>query len=298
VTDTNFLQIDPALAMGWITPDCLRIGFDHRKVVLENTTGAKQAVLNALFSGASTPTLKRVARRMRLSSDQLDQLLRDVAPVLISPSTSPAQQTEPAASQAITQHGFAHVFFDMGLRQNSPLEQALLSGLRHFGFSPIAQNTAPLPASCTIIAFARFLLSPACTRDWLRDRASVIPVTFSDCGVRIGPVLSQRTHCCPQCLADSESARDADWPVLAVQLMGRKSACETVAVGRAIAPAIALLRTSAVPQQLFLPVHAGEVVAPAELRPIARCAECESMAVLGTKHQIEPQFARADAAVA
>ena len=281
------LQIHPRYALGWVTGGRYRIGFDRPGVIIDACDPARYEVIQALSRGSTLSHVRRVARGQGLGADECEQLVERLRPVLIrtpfplrrgsvrvaagAPAGTSGVAAPEASSGAPAPLATMTLIDSQGMLRDATLRRPLAASLAAHGWS-LRDDAAPAPS--TVLVCARYLPDPRLMRRLWDAGSRVIPVTFGDSRVVVGPLLAHAERVCQGCWSAHETSLDPDWSALATAMMGRASPCVSAAVMPALGFAVALLAGSAIPQQLRLDVWDGAVLSPPEQLPVLRCETC------------------------
>jgi bacteriocin biosynthesis cyclodehydratase domain-containing protein len=203
------LRLDPRVPTVWRTPTSLQLGVDRPICVLDPTTRSTELMLAALAVGVSRSALELVASETRAGPNAVAELLAAVEPALCVGSAS----DRAGARLAIDGPGPTG-------RLVGALLQAARPGIE------IRQDAPPRGVDLAVVV-AHYVVEPARYARWLRRDVPHLPIVFGDREVRIGPLVEPGDGPCLHCLDLHRADRDASWPAIATQLLGRTAATET-----------------------------------------------------------------------
>ena len=218
------LRLDPRLPLVWRNPTSVQLGIDPAVVILDEVTSTDERMLAALVVGVSDSGLAMIAGA---HTAERDALLNALGPALLS---------VPAATVTAT----------VAVHGSESLVVAIASTLAHSGIDVVTgSDAAALAQHCPTFAIlaAHYVFPPELHALWLRRDVPHLPVLVSDTAVVVGPIVEPGSGPCLLCLELHRRDRDAAWPAIATQLLGRHSRAETpvlVAEGAAAACRLAL----------------------------------------------------------
>ena len=195
------LQLNPDHTMLWRSPTSVQFGADHPIAHLDVMTTATEHVVAALQSGVSDVSLLAIARGDGQSTEWLQDVLSELRPALVD------------------QQGRA--FWRILIDGTGPTADALTRMLLASGH--VLVSTEP----DVVIVLGHHVLLPEQTGVWLRRDIAHLPIVFGDSLMRIGPLVTPGNGPCLHCVYLENTAADPSWPMLAAQLLGRKSRLET-----------------------------------------------------------------------
>lgn len=202
------LRLDPRLPLVWRSPSSVQLGIDPAVVVLDDVTELDERMLAALVVGVGDSGLAMIAGS---NTAERDALLAALGPALSTAPMGPVSAT-------VAVHG------------SDSLVSAIASTLAHSGVDVV---TGPDPASLAeqrpalAILAGHHVLAPELHALWLRRDVPHLPVVLGDSAVVVGPVVEPGAGPCLLCLELHRRDRDAAWPAIATQLLGRRSRAET-----------------------------------------------------------------------
>ena len=86
-------RINPFHQLVWRTPQTLQLGIGSQNTVLEQVSPAQEKFIDALYYGVPEGKLGALARQLKLTSVQADELLEAVGPLLISATGTETAKT-------------------------------------------------------------------------------------------------------------------------------------------------------------------------------------------------------------
>ena len=194
----------------WRNPFSLQFGVATRSVVLDDVDAASERMLAALSSGVSRSGLGMIGRAAGASDDEIDALLTQLQPVLISPVGDEAHRVVVAGT--------------------GRLAERLVTVLAATGIQAVIAATveaAEIAEGELAVAVGHYVLDPALHGLWLRRDVTHLPVVYSDTSIAIGPFVVPGVSACLYCLQRHASDADPAWPAIASQLWGRRSPVDT-----------------------------------------------------------------------
>jgi bacteriocin biosynthesis cyclodehydratase domain-containing protein len=192
------LQLDPSVPLVWRTPTSLQLGIDEPRVQLDQVTAGIERMLTALRAGISPSGWQMLARGAALDTDEADELLNRLAPLLMP-------------SEAATPASVALVLGD------DDIARELTALLRESG--RLADPGEPAPD--LVVLVADWILGPVDAQPWLRRDIAHVPVVATDRVVTVGPFVEPGTGPCVYCAQLGRTDADPAWPAIAAQLWGR-----------------------------------------------------------------------------
>jgi len=215
------LRLDPVLPLVWRSPSSVQLGIDPPRVILEDVTPTQERLLAALVVGVSEPGLAMIAHGR---TAELEELVELAQPALRVPSPSPVATVAVSGSETIV--------------------SAISATLAGSGIQVVmAEDAVDLTESAPALAIVtgHFVLAPELHALWLRRDVPHLPVVLSDTAIEIGPFVEPGTGPCLLCLELHRRDRDAAWPAVATQLLGRRSRAESPILLAETAAAVARL---------------------------------------------------------
>lgn len=201
------LKLDPRWPLVWRDPMTLQIGVDPARAVLEGLDPLEEMLVSALAVGAPRHALDVLADGRGAVVDALLDRLRGV----LLDGTAPPPAHRIAISGA------------------DPLAGTVARMLRSLGHDvTVAAASGALADTSPDLAIAvgRWVLEPRLHSFWLRRDAVHLPVVVTDAAVHIGPIVEPGDGPCLLCLELHHRDRDAAWPAIASQLLGRAGGAE------------------------------------------------------------------------
>jgi bacteriocin biosynthesis cyclodehydratase domain-containing protein len=166
-------------------------------------------MLAALAVGTTRPALEVVAAHAGAGPNEVSELLAAVHLALL-PARAPRRVPHAVAVDGAGPTA-DHV--------RALLELALTD-------VTIGDDTSADGADVAVIV-AHYVIEPSRHALWLRRDVPHLPVVFGDRGARVGPFVEPGDGPCLHCLDLQRTDRDAAWPAMATQLLGRRAASET-----------------------------------------------------------------------
>lgn len=215
----------------------VQLGWDPETAVLCTAPGLEtQQVLRflRLIDGLnSVPAIIWQARSLGVEPGQATALIEviDTAGLLVHPPR-PAGRV-----RAIRVHGIG------------PLTDAVTAGLRDLGIRPQRSRDhrgdidgRTRPADLVILADA-LIPDPQVVRELFRSRTAHLVVRLRDGKGIVGPLVQPGRTSCLRCADMTRADRDADWPRLAAQLLGRTGHAGPAGIAAVAALALGELET-------------------------------------------------------
>lgn len=195
------LKLDPRWPVVWRTPQSAQVGVDPPKAILDNLTVTQERMLSALILGISKSGMTLLKEE---SPGERDLFLDALAPALATPG--------PLASIPV-----------VALSGRGPLIPVLTQLLGHSSVQVLLaeddsslQDTTPGLA----VVVGTWVLAPDIQSHWLRRDIPHLPITFSDTGVTVGPLIDPGVGPCLRCIDLHRTDADPAWPAIASQLTG------------------------------------------------------------------------------
>lgn len=164
-------------------------------------------MLAALVGGTTETSLALVADAAGATPDEVDALLRRVAPALVpAAAVPPIPRDVVVTGVGPTADRIRYVLDERGmlLRDADEHERPHLA-----------------------ILVAHFVVDPADRARWLSLDVPHVPVLLGDRAARLGPVIEPGHTPCLQCLELHRRDDDPVWPAMAAQLWGRAASVDT-----------------------------------------------------------------------
>jgi bacteriocin biosynthesis cyclodehydratase domain-containing protein len=202
------LRLDPRYPVVWRTPSSVQLGVDPAAVVLEGISELQERMLAALAVGVSQPGLAMLSRGR---DAERDALLETLAPVLAVPEAAANLPVVAISGVESISGVIVRVLAESGVQVIAGSEAGDLRDARpHLA-----------------IATGHFVLDPELHAFWLRRDVPHLPIVLSDTAMTIGPFVEPGAGPCLLCLELHRRDADAAWPVVAAQLLGRRSRAES-----------------------------------------------------------------------
>lgn len=243
------LRLDPRFPHVWRSPRELQIGLDEAMIRLTDPTVAEERMIAALSAGATRPMLESLAVAGRAPRTAVDELLTKLGAVLVddtsavAPGSGRASTVAPGSGrpprggatpiavdgEGITADAIRRLFAELAERESDRPGLARPRAGEDAG--PAAPDDggtgrAARGAVAAAVILGHFAIAPARYGHWLRWDVPHLPVVFSDLSIRVGPMIRPGDGPCLFCLDLERTDRDADWPAMASQLVGRRAATE------------------------------------------------------------------------
>lgn len=197
------LRLDPRYPLVWRTPSSLQVGIDPARVVLDGVEPGTERLLAALISGTSLSGLTMLAGG------------KDPGPLVKALDSVLEDSPDPPAARILV----------TGTGPTAALSARLLDEL-----GLLAEPTsAKTPTAALLVS--HYAVPTADRGSWLRRDIPHLSIVFTDTGVLIGPIVEPGTGPCLTCVEHHHRDRDAAWPAIASQLLGRTSAVERGPIG-------------------------------------------------------------------
>lgn len=225
------LQLDPRVPLVWRSPSSLQFGVDSPRLVIEELNIVEERLISALRRGSQRERLVQLASALGGDSATVNALLTLLDPVLLS-----------AAEQI-----------------PGPRGRVLIDGTGHtattvrFAIDDDGHAVSVSDAPEFVVLIGHYAIAPRRYGHWLRNDVPLMPVVFSDDGVRIGPLVMPGVGPCLYCIDLTRTDADAAWPAIASQLLNGVAPSETPRAAAAVATVI-----GAVLAEWFGPASAPE----------------------------------------
>ncbi len=225
-------RLDPAHPPLWRDATTLQFGLDD-VARLEDPQPWEQRLLAALADGVTELGWAALLKQRRIPRAQGEALLAELQPVLIAAPPRPAivLQVGPAVAPAVTDRVAAAM-------------TAAGADVRMQGWP----DTPPaVTAPEVVVLLAAHVVEPARAAALVSRDIPHLPVVFDGGGARVGPVIRPGLTACLACEAATARERDAQWPTVASQLVGRACAIDLEVAAEAARAAVQLLTGSEAP---------------------------------------------------
>lgn len=210
------LQLDPRVPVVWRSPSSLQFGVDSPRLVLEKLSTLDERLIAALRRGSQRERLVQLASSVGGDSASVNALLTLLDPVLLS---SASQRHAP----------LGRVFVDGDGHTATAVQHAVDDD----GFA-ISVTDAP----DFVVLIGHYAIAPRRYGHWLRNDVPLMPIVFSDDGVRIGPLVLPGSGPCLYCIDLTRTDADAAWPAIASQLLDGVAPGETPRAAAAVATVV------------------------------------------------------------
>ncbi len=271
-------RLDPRFPLVWRTPSSLQIGVDHALARFDSVSAADEIMLHALRVGAGFEGLRMLAEDATGDAGALTRVLERVRPALDSARASP----------------FAGA--DIVVEGDSPAASAL----RRLFAQLVARGSAvgggggdTRPDLAVIVA--AWAVRPADAARWLRQDVAHLAVVFSDQEARIGPLVTPGTGPCLHCVERAAISRDAAWPAMASQLLGRRATSEEPLLVASVSAITARLVRGHLARDgrglrpgAVVHVNAASGVVTETVRSVHPECACQALPENATEHGSEP----------
>jgi bacteriocin biosynthesis cyclodehydratase domain-containing protein len=249
-------RLNPDVPLVWRSPDTIQAGVDRPLAVIPGMTAALERVVFALQSGIPEDGARRLAGHSGVPRASVDALFDALRPALRDGGAPVAEA--------------GTVLFD----GDGPTTQRMLRLLPELGIRLCAADDEPGLA----VIVTHYAMEPERHGRWLRRDVPHLPVVFGDAEIRVGPLVEPGAGPCLSCLEHHRIDADPAWPAIAIQLLQRHSATETVRNSLLVAALVAamvdaFLRAGANPlsaASLLVDAASGSVSRRDHL-PHARC---------------------------
>lgn len=222
------LRLDPRHPLVWRSPTSLQLGVDAPIVRFDAVTPAEERMLHALTTGVSLEGLRMIGANSRGAPRSAARLLERVAPALERAGRPPvaALSRAPLAGHRIALGG------------SSPVRSAVGDALQSLGAEVFDDADSretersgdsgmpvdPLPTLAIVVS--SWFTPPQRSAAWLRLDVPHLDIVFSDAEVTLGPLVVPGLGPCLHCRDLHRLERDASWPAIAGQLIGRAAPTE------------------------------------------------------------------------
>lgn len=198
----GMLRIDPTHPPLWRTPTTLQFGRTGR-VRLDEPALWQLQVIHELAKGVPEVGVAALARSLGVTRADLDALLIALGPVLVRTGRALRVGVEIADDPA------------------ARYAPQIRDGLHDLGIdtSLVASTNATVDA---VVMLAAHGLHPRRAAAWMRDDTPHVGIVLGHGEVEVGPLVVPGQSACLECVAAHERDRDASWPLVAAQLIGRR----------------------------------------------------------------------------
>lgn len=233
-------RIAPDLPLCWEDEHTLRFGFDEAALRLRDPSATQQRIIRVLLDGVRDDRVRATLTRLGTTSVEWTVFLGVLAPVL---QRVPCVPDESGARRGSRQARSRPAGPAVSVLGDGASAEAFRGACARLGLPLLEPNAPPIAGPALAIVFERFLLRGR-EADALSDAGlPQLPVRFGDRRIGIGPLVSEQSRPCPNCVRLADFAADPALPVLAAQLVERRPPTETVAGAEAAgALAAALIR--------------------------------------------------------
>lgn len=203
------LRIDPAHPPLWRSATCLQFGIDDA-ARLEDPEPWEERLVDALTRGVIPAAVHALLRSHGVDSSRADAFFAELQPVLVD---------DPPPARIIVQTADDAAPADV---------DAVVAALDRVGAKTDVQvwagrSTSRVPRGSTIILLAAHLVEPRRAAALVSADVRHLPLVLDGAGALVGPLVEPGRTACLAC--GDAHARDADpaWPLVASQLLGRRS---------------------------------------------------------------------------
>ncbi len=205
--------LDPAAQPLWRTPTCLQFGRTG-VVRLEEPSLWQLRLVRELQHGITRAGWDALARTLDATPAQAQALLDRLAPVLLDEADPPTRALVWWADDPAS----AHV-------------ETVVDALRAAGVDVIGAGRDAAPdAAATIVLLAAHALEPRRAAPLVHADVTHLPLVLGAASAEVGPLVTPGESACLSCWAAHERDRDASWPAMTAQLVGRHSPVVPAAV--------------------------------------------------------------------
>ncbi|MBX3116517.1 MAG: TOMM precursor leader peptide-binding protein [Cryobacterium sp.] len=217
-------RLDPRLPIAWRDPTTLQFGSLNPKALLTEVSTGEERVVAAMRVGATKPGLAMIAKRSKITSSRLEELLGILEPALEQP-TPPAQRTR------------------IGLCGSGPTVERLLWRLEESEFTAklmgrtleeVTRSEARFEVDLAILV-GSFAADPALGGFWLRRDVPHLQVLYFENEVRFGPIVEPGDQPCLNCVELNRRVADPSWAAVSSQLQGTRTPAESNRVASEVA---------------------------------------------------------------
>lgn len=203
------LRIDPAHPPLWRSATCLQFGVDDT-ARLDEPEPWEELLVDQLTRGSSPSEVHAFLRSHDVDEQRADAFFAELQPVL---------RDDPPPIPVVVQAGDEVPSQDV---------DRVVAAMRHAGAAaehrPWAGTATPSPPPrATVVLLATHLVEPRRASALMRDDVRHLPLVLDGGGALVGPVVEPGRTACLAC--GDAHARDADaaWPLVASQLVARRS---------------------------------------------------------------------------
>lgn len=198
------LRLAPSAPPLWRDDATVQFGADDA-ARLALTSRWHTVAIEALESGTTRTELRALARLHGATDADADAVIETLASVLVPPPTPPR----------------------LSLQVADDLPDAAVRAVRA-GLPPSTEVvpwagalTSPPAPDATVVLLAARRVDPRRAVALVRDDVPHLPLTLDADRAAIGPLVVPGLTACLSCLDATARARDAAWPLVAAQLLGR-----------------------------------------------------------------------------
>ena len=213
------LRLNPDLPVLWTTPHSLQIGSLDKPIEICEVTRGIEVVVRALRKGTPRNTLDALARQSGVSTQRLDELLRELIPAFLPDSD--------AGSPRITHGAFADVILGGSGDGRGEIEYVLRSDFRISELADVDSETnedwrSGLADDTVAVIVESFFVPPSSVGGLLRRDVSHLLVSIDERGAWIGPLVIPGKTPCATCIDFARRDTNASWPAIATQLLAQE----------------------------------------------------------------------------
>ena len=183
----------------WRTPQCIQIGIDEPRLIVDGIPDNAAPLIQALRDGISEDGVAVLAKQLRLSPADADEIVRSCAPAFEPESTPfPVRTT---------------------VLGNSRMSAALCALLEQWGAQSSHVTSLPLPANPGVVVLVgEYVADPGWNARVTHTSTPHLPVVFSDLSITAGPVITPGVTPCLACIELWHRDEEPEWLSLGSQL--------------------------------------------------------------------------------
>ena len=213
---TTVLRLDPAYPTLWRGASSLQFGIDPVAVV-DDPTPWQQRLITELDRGIPDTALQGLADAFGVPDEEVRDFVAHLERVLLAREAVGARST-PVALRV-----------DRDIQPD--VREAIRRSLQSAGMAPHDLSPGEEPSSgMPVLLVAQHIVEPRSAAALVRDDIPHLPLVFSGGQATVGPYVEPGQTACLACTHAHRRDADADWPMLAAQLIGRRVAPVPVAL--------------------------------------------------------------------
>ncbi len=206
----------------WRTPQCIQIGIDEPRIVIDNIPDNAAPLIQALRDGISKEGVMVLAKQLGMSTSQATAIVD---------SCSPAFDHDPAPTPVTAT-----------VLGNSQVSAALCQLLEQWGVAATHTTSFPLPTAPGVaVLVGEYLADPHWNAHMTHTSTPHLPVVFSDLRVTAGPLITPGVTPCLACIELWHRDEEPEWLSVGSQLWSTPAPTATIQGAHHAAALCALL---------------------------------------------------------